>query len=527
LIAPVRTASADISANTVVPKPAIRVTSGLPIARRLALWRVAAIVARTAVSPCDSDAMKEVEIGPIPLDRLAALLSPDRAERLVSEAAEVRAAMEGRTLWCVNATATGGGVAEMLLALLAYSHGAGITSRWLVLDGDPEFFSITKRIHNHLHGSRGDGGPLGPAEQEHYSQVLARNAESLREFIAPGDAVLLHDPQTAALVDPVLDAGARAVWRCHVGLDEQNEVTDIAWDFLRPHLERSEAFVFSREGYAPSWVPAERLVIIPPSLDPFTAKNADLTPSDVDAALRQAGLVDTPPDGGSLTFARRDGSTGEVRRHQGLVVTGGKVDVGCRYVMQVSRWDRLKDMPGVLKAFTDALDTMPPDVHLLLVGPATEGVSDDPEGAEVLQECLEMWRGLPEEARRRSHLVCLPMDDVDENAHIVNALQRRASVVVQKSIVEGFGLTVTEPMWKARPVVASAVGGINDQIVHGVSGLLVDDPHDLQTFARLIADVLTDEEYARTLGTGAKARVRDLFLGDRHLVQWAQLLQNL
>ncbi|HYN30434.1 MAG TPA: glycosyltransferase [Dermatophilaceae bacterium] len=471
--------------------------------------------------------MKEVEIGPIPLDRLAALLSPERAERLLTEAGAVQKVMDGRTLWCVNATATGGGVAEMLLALLAYAHGAGIESRWLVLDGDPEFFSITKRIHNHLHGSLGDGGPLGPAQQAHFTEVLQRNAELLRKYIKPGDAVLLHDPQTAGLVDTVLDAEAFAVWRCHVGRDEQDEVTDLAWDFLRPHLERTQAFVFSREGYAPSWVPQDRLMLIPPSLDPFTAKNAELSPADVDAALLRAGLVETPPDSGSLTFIRRDGSSGEVRPHQGLIQTGGKVPVGARYVMQVSRWDRLKDMPGVLKAFTDAIDAMPPDVHVLLVGPDTDGVTDDPEGAEVLAECMELWRTLPDEVRRRSHLVCLPMDDTDENAHLVNALQRRASVVVQKSIVEGFGLTVTEPMWKGRPVVASAVGGINDQIVHGESGLLVQDPHDLSTFAGLIADVLSDEEYARTLGTGARARVRDLFLGDRHLVQWAEVLQRL
>jgi trehalose synthase len=163
----------------------------------------------------------------------------------------------------------------------------------------------------------------------------------------------------------------------------------------------------------------------------------------------------------------------------------------------------------------------------MLVGPDVKGVSDDPEGAEVLEECRGLWEALPADRRSRVHLTCLPMDDIDENAHLVNALQRRAAVVVQKSLVEGFGLTVTEPMWKSKPVVASAVGGIQDQIVHGQSGLLLDDPQDLDTFAKLLQDVLTDEEYARMLGTGARSRVLDLYLGDRHLTQYVDLFEQL
>jgi trehalose synthase len=274
-------------------------------------------------------------------------------------------------------------------------------------------------------------------------------------------------------------------------------------------------------------VPAERLAVIPPSLDPFSAKNAELTPGDVDAALRIATLVDTPQDHGSIAFRRRDGSLGQVRPHRDLVVTGGPVPRGTRIVLQVSRWDRLKDMAGVLTALTEHFADLPHDVHVMLAGPETAGVSDDPEGAEVLQECREVWSKLPPDSRERVHLVCLPMDDIDENAHLVNALQRRAAVVVQKSLVEGFGLTVTEPMWKARPVVASAVGGIRDQIVHRESGVLLTDPTDLATFARLVGDVLADEEYARLLGTGARSRVLDRYLGDRHLTQYVDLFERL
>jgi trehalose synthase len=471
--------------------------------------------------------MREVEVGAVSLDRLASVLEEKQAERLLRYAEHARKLLAGRTVWNVNATAQGGGVAEMLQALLAYTRGARVATRWLVLDGDPEFFTTTKRLHNVLHGMPGDGGPLGPAEQEHYTEVLRKNAEQLGPMVQPGDIVLLHDPQTAGLAPMLAGGGAHIVWRCHIGRDTPTELTDLGWGFLHPHLQAAEGFIFSRRTYAPIWVPDERLWVIPPSLDPFTAKNAELTPADVDAALLQAGLSEASEDHGSIVFTRRDGSSGMVRRHHGLVLDGAPLSRGARLVIQVSRWDRLKDMAGVMSGFAGHVRQFPPDVHLMLIGPDVAGVSDDPEGAEVLQECLGLWETLPAAVRRRVHLVCLPMDDVDENAHLVNALQRRAAVVVQKSIVEGFGLTVTEPMWNARPVVASAVGGIQDQIIHGESGLLLDDPLDLDTFAALVAEVLTDEEEARRLGTAARSRVRDQFLGDRHLMQYVDLFERL
>jgi trehalose synthase len=184
-------------------------------------------------------------------------------------------------------------------------------------------------------------------------------------------------------------------------------------------------------------------------------------------------------------------------------------------------------MAGVMKGFTDHLDEMPEDVHLALVGPDVYGVSDDPEGADVLDECVEAWKALPEDVQARVHLMALPMDDVDENAHIVNALQRHATVVVQKSIVEGFGLTVTEPMWKGKPVIASKVGGIQDQIVDGESGLLLPDPADLDDFAQALARLLGDQDLADRLGQGAYERVKDKFLGDRHLAQYVDLITDL
>ncbi len=469
----------------------------------------------------------EVQIDPVPLERLSAFLSGERAARLNDHAERARSLLAGKTIWNVNATATGGGVAEMLQALLAYARGAQVNTRWLVLDGTPDFFRLTKRIHNLLHGSEGDGGPLGEHERELYESVLAPNVSALRDQVRPGDIVLLHDPQTAGMIEGLSGSGAHVVWRCHVGLDVTTELTDRVWAFLRPDVERADALIFSRLEYVPDWVDTKLVRLIPPSLDPFSAKNIDLPQPDLEATLRQAGLVDVPEDHGSLEFVRRDGSGGVVRPHSGLIAGDQIVPRAARLVLQVSRWDRLKDMSGVLTGFAEHLSRLPDDVHLMLAGPDVSGVSDDPEGAEVLDECLSIWRAQSAPTRQRLHLCTLPMDDIAENARMVNALQRYASVVVQKSLVEGFGLTVTEPMWKGRPVLASKVGGIQDQIVDGVSGVLLDDPTDLDLFGTQLSTLIADPQLADRLGNGARERVRDQYLGDRHLIQYVELFAEL
>jgi trehalose synthase len=411
----------------------------------------------------------------------------------------------------------------MLESILAYARGGEVDVRWKVIAGDEKFFRITKRIHNRLHGTPGDGGQLGPAEREIYEHTLAGNARELIELVRPGDVVYLHDPQTAGLIPAVRGATAKVVWRCHVGVDAPNNLARAAWEYLRPYVEQADAYVFSRRAFVWEGLDDERLWLVAPSIDAFSAKNQDLGDDAVAAILSAIGLraagSEVPPG-----FIRRDGTPGRVTRSAELVQSEQLAD-GIPLVTQVSRWDRLKDPMGVLQAFAE----WPPDrgSHLVLAGPSTAGVDDDPEGAEVVSEVQDARKGLPAEARSRIHLAALPMDDLEENAAMVNALQRRATVVVQKSLAEGFGLTVAEAMWKARPVVASRVGGIQDQVVHGESGLLIDDPTDLEEFGRAVGTLIDDREGARAMGEAARERVRDHFLGTRPLVEYMRLLAGL
>src|SRR5438045_8720988 len=210
----------------------------------------------------------------------------------------------------------------------------------------------------------------------------------------------------------------------------------------------------------------------------------------------------------AATFTRRGVSSARVVRRADVIQTGPPPSADVPLVVQISRWDRMKDMAGVMKGFVQHVDPSL-GAHLLLCGPVVAGVADDPEAAEVFDECAALWQELPPRARSRVHLACLPMADPDENAAIVNAIQRHASVIVQKSLAEGFGLTVAEAMWKEQPVVASAVGGIVDQIESGTHGLLVEDPADLQAFGTAVESLLRDREDAALRAEDARRRARD------------------
>ena len=475
----------------------------------------------------DNPRLREVDVQAIDAARLEPLVGVERMAQFERTAEAAREALAGGSVLNVNSTGAGGGVAEMLQTLLSYARGAGIDARWVVIEGDPDFFAITKRIHNGLYGSPGDGGDLGAAEHSHYERVLRQNAHELLALIRPGDVVVIHDPQPAGLVAAAKSAGARVVWRCHVGLDRPNEWSDRSWEFLRPYLAEAEAVVVSRASFAPPWTDPAQVHVIHPSIDPFSAKNEALSLRNAWLALSYVGLLDgrieTPP---AVSFARRDGSPGRINRRVDVVQTGPPAPADAPLVVQISRWDRMKDMAGVMTGFVQHVDPSL-GAHLLLCGPVVTGVADDPEAAEVLDECTGLWRQLPHAVRSRVHLACIPMADPDENAAIVNAIQRHASVVVQKSLAEGFGLTVAEAMWKRKPVVASAVGGIVDQIEDGTHGLLVHDPTNLEAFGSAVESLLRDREDAAQLGENGRERVIDEFLGDRHLEQYGLLFAQL
>ena len=263
--------------------------------------------------------MQQVNIPAAPLEVLALLLPAERWFHLKARAAHAHDLLAARVVWNVSATAEGGGVAEMLHTLLAYGRGAGVDLRWLVLDGDPEFFAITKRIHNALHGSEEGGHELGAAEHEHYERVLRGNLAELTSLVRPGDIVLLHDPQTAGLVEGMRAAGVHVVWRCHIGRDDPTAATERGWAFLRGYLANADAFVFSRREYIPSWAEFDRVRVIAPSIDPFSAKNRELDDVEVDSVLRQVGLIAGRDGIPSVEFTRRDGSTAVVRRHTHLM----------------------------------------------------------------------------------------------------------------------------------------------------------------------------------------------------------------
>jgi trehalose synthase len=436
------------------------------------------------------------------------------------------ASMAGRVLWSVNSTARGGGVAEMLPSLLGYARGAGIDARWMVIGGTPEFFAITKRLHHLLHGSEGDGGPLGEAERGVYEEVLRSNESELAAVVQPGDVVLLHDPQTAGLAPALRDRGAIVVWRSHIGEDAGGERSAEGWRFLAPYLGATHATVFSREGYVPPACDAARVRVIRPSIDTLSAKNYDMDEEGVRAILARTGLIQGG-DGDAPIFRARDGSPRRLNHGVDVVALGSLPAAGAPVVVQISRWDPLKDHLGVMRAFARIEPGGGRAPELILAGPNVMAVADDPEAPATLAAIADEWRALPHEVRRRVHLASLPMADLEENAAIVNALQRRAALVVQKSLREGFGLTVTEAMWKRRPVVAGAVGGIRDQIVDGETGVLVDDPADLDAVAAAIGRLLADADEARRLGEAARERVRREFLAPRHLGDYVDLLKAL
>jgi trehalose synthase len=465
-----------------------------------------------------------VAIAPRSIAQLEGLARPAHLERFRRAGAAVADQLEGSTLWHVNSTSEGGGVAELLHQLLGYVAECGIRCRWVVLEGDQGFFRVTKRVHNRLHGSLGDGGPLEQEERDEYLRVIRRELTPLLDLARPGDVAVLHDPQAAGLAGPLVDAGLRVVWVCHVGVDAPTDIVRSAWAFLRGEVEPAHAYVFSRRGYIWEGLARRKAKVIPPCIDPTSAKNVELEPGAIDAVLGTAGVLSTFEPKKEVHLALPD--LGEVRvSRRANAVEEAPAPVDAPLVVQVSRWDRLKDHVGVLHGFTRHV-RRDLDAHLLLVGPATSSVADDPEGAEILAENVAAWSRLPARQRASVHVLSLPVEDRLENAIVVNALQRQAEVVVQKSLAEGFGLTVAEAMWKRRPVVGTRVGGIQEQIVDGRSGLLV-NAVDRKAFGKAVSSLIRDVGFAQAIGHAARARVRGRYLPPHFLGAHLELVQRI
>jgi trehalose synthase len=447
--------------------------------------------------------MHLVDTRPLPAGHVTAfldLIGDRRAAAVRAAATRIRDRLAGGRLWHVNSTGAGGGVAEMLHVLVPLYRQLGVAAHWAVVDGDDAFFDVTKRLGALAYGSTAAADLLGPSEVDGYRSRLAAQAADLRALLGPADVVLLHDHQCAGMVAELAGHVAAVYWRGHVGVDVPTAGSAAAWAIMGPALERADGVMFSVRGHVPAELRDHAVTVNPPVIWPYAVKNAALPDPVPPELLDRCGLGPGAAPG--------------------YVVAEGPRDGQAPLVVQVSRWDRLKDMHNVLTAFAEWV----PDAHLALVGPDPRGIPDDIEQAHWFGLCRHRWLGLPRRDRARVRLVCLPMADLDDNARLVNAAQRAADVVTQKSLAEGFGLTVTEAMWKGRAVVASAVGGISAQIEHGRSGLLVEDPADLERFGELVASVTAGVVDGPALGRAARATVLADYLPDTDLANTAAML---
>jgi trehalose synthase len=355
-------------------------------------------------------------------------------------------------------------VAEILHRVVRILNDLGVETSWEVMGGDERFFGVTKKIHNALHGHV---RPLTGEDREIYHERTRREAESLS---LDGDLVLIHDPQPAALIGLRRRPGQRWVWRCHIDLARRDEET---WGFLLPHVARYDAAIFSAVEFVPPLsIPT---YLVPPSIDPFSEKNRPMGEDEVAEILLGLGLPEHGP-----------------------------------WITQVSRFDRIKDPVGVIEAFR--LVRARRKARLLLAG---GGASDDPEGAEVLAEV----RAAAERVRDVSILDLPPGSDRE-----INALQRASTVVLQKSLREGFALTVSEALWKRRAVVASAVGGIPLQVIHERTGLLV---RSVEGTAFQVIRLLDNPVLRRELGAEGRAHVWAHFLHTREVRDYLAIFASL
>ncbi len=469
-------------------------------------------------------------------ERVADLSATVRSLR--QEAESRMAGLKGHRVVMVNSTAQGGGVAEMLPALLSLMRELGIDAHWLVMETqDHEFFRLTKHLHNLIHGS---GDPnLGRADHDVYDRVSVENAEALGQCLQPGDVLVIHDPQpmgAGALLREKMDIAA--IWRCHIGLDKETPQTRAAWDFLDPYLKPYDHAVFTAPEYIPSSL-AGRATIIHPAIDPLSHKNRTLKVHELVGILANAALI--KPWGPVLTPSfvepakrlQADGSWAPATEPE---------DFGLLFrpiVTQVSRWDRLKGFIPLMEGFVSLkrdlesrtdLDEQHRHtlqlVRLVLAGPDPASVDDDPEGKEVMAELCAAYTALPPNLQADIAMISLPMSSKENNALIVNALQCCSDVVAQNSIQEGFGLTVTEPMWKQAALLGSSAVGIRQQIRPDLDGLLIKNPEDPREIAEALDTLFADQAKRDAFGRSARQRVHGNFLVFTQVERWLELLTN-
>jgi trehalose synthase len=379
----------------------------------------------------------------------------------INELRALAGALKQPEVLMINSTAVGGGVAEILDRLVPLARELGVSIRWEVITGGTEFFEITKAFHNALHG--------GPYElrPEAFDVFLAYNERNRARLNLDSPVVVIHDPQPLPLIAGRTSRHAPWVWRCHIDLSHPNPQV---WRFLKPYVERYDGAVFSSPAFAQQ-LPIPQYLFYP-SIDPLSDKNRELSPEFIDGVLDRFGIDRARP-----------------------------------IVTQISRFDRLKDPVGVVRAWKIVKRYF--DCQLVLAG---GGATDDPEGAVVVEEVREAAGGDPS-----IHILELPPSSPLE----INALQRASTVIVQKSLREGFGLTVAEALWKKRPVVASAVGGIPLQVIHKHTGLLA---HSVEGTAYQIRFLLAHPALAAKLGEQGHEHVRENFLVTRNLKSYLLLL---
>lgn len=379
---------------------------------------------------------------------------PIVGEGVVQELTVLGARLAGKKVVNVNSTRSGGGVAEILQRLIPLLGEVGINAQWEVVEGTQDFFALTKHLHNALHGTP----HVFTAEDQGVFDLTTKS--NLERLNLSGDIMFIHDPQPAGLVRNRAAIGGKWIWRCHIDLSAP---APGAWEFIEPMVRQFDLSVFS----APQFTRALPIpqILISPSIDPLADKNRELSRGEIDAILTRLGIRSDKP-----------------------------------MVTQISRFDRLKDPLGVLEAWQLARRRV--DCQLVLAG---GGASDDPEGAEVLREVRE----------RAGNDVDVHILDLPPTSHIeVNAIQSASAVVIQKSLKEGFGLTVSEALWKSKPVIAGAAGGIPLQITHKYSGILT---HTIEGTAFWIKQLLSEPEFARQLGRNGHNHVRSNFLLTRHM----------